>query len=96
MTSSGRDSFKAARAAADAIGVQIGDERIAMLLTYKGVRDAAKNWQTFSSDTPFRVPIPSEEDQRSVRQLPIETDPPLHRKYRSAIEPCFRRRLNRL
>ena len=91
MTSSERDSFKTARAASDAIGVQIGDERIAMLLTYKGVRNAAKNWQTFSSDTPFRVPIPSEEDQRSVRQLPIETDPPLHRKYRSAIEPFFRR-----
>lgn len=62
-----------------------------MLLTYQGVRTAAKNWQTYSSDAPFRVPIPSEENQRSVRQLPIETDPPEHRAYRALLEPIFRR-----
>jgi cytochrome P450 len=37
------------------------------------------------------VPIPSEEEVRSMRQLPIETDPPEHTDYRAIIEPFFRR-----
>ena len=49
------------------------------------VRKAAKDWQTFSSDVPFRVPIPSEEDVRSMRQLPIETNPPEHTDYRAIV-----------
>jgi cytochrome P450 len=55
------------------------------------VRRAAKDWQTFSSDAPFRVPIPSEESVRSVRQLPLETDPPQHTDYRRIAEPFFQR-----
>jgi cytochrome P450 len=39
------------------------------------------------------VPIPSEEDVRGVRQLPIETDPPEHTDYRAVVEPFFRRAL---
>lgn len=62
-----------------------------MLLRHADVRQAAKDWQTFSSDAPFRVPVPSEEDLRPVRQLPIETDPPEHTRYRAAVEPFFRR-----
>jgi cytochrome P450 len=91
MTSSAIDVFKHARLAGDHLITEIGDETISMLLTYQGVRTAAKNWQTYSSDAPFRVPIPSEENQRSVRQLPIETDPPEHRAYRALLEPIFRR-----
>lgn len=62
-----------------------------MILRHEDVRQAAKDWQRFSSDTPFRVPIPSEEDVRTMRQLPIETDPPAHTAYRDIVEPIFRR-----
>lgn len=62
-----------------------------MILRHEDVRQAAKDWQTFSSDTPFRVPIPSEEDVRTMRQLPIETDPPAHTEYRAIVEPFFKR-----
>lgn len=62
-----------------------------MLLRHKDVREATCDWKTFSSDAPFRVPIPSEESVRNVRQLPIETDPPDHAEYRRLIEPFFNR-----
>lgn len=62
-----------------------------MLLRHAEVREAARDWQTFSSDAPFRVPIPSEEGVRSVRQLPIETNPPEHTDYRAIVEPFFQR-----
>jgi cytochrome P450 len=62
-----------------------------MLLRHKEVRDAARDWKTFSSDAPFRVPIPSEESVRTVRQLPIETDPPDHTELRKIVEPFFNR-----
>jgi cytochrome P450 len=55
------------------------------------VRATAKDWKTFSSDAPFRVPIPSEEDVRGMRQLPIETDPPEHTEYRKITDPFFKR-----
>ncbi len=62
-----------------------------MILRHEDVRKAAKDWQTFSSDAPFRVPIPSEEAVRTMRQLPIETNPPEHTEYRSIVEPFFAR-----
>jgi cytochrome P450 len=62
-----------------------------MILRHEDVRKAAKDWQTFSSNAPFRVPIPSEEEVRSMRQLPIETDPPEHTDYRAIAEPFFQR-----
>ena len=62
-----------------------------MLLGLKEVRKAAKDWKTFSSDAPRRVPIPSEEDLRDVRQYPIELDPPKHTDYRKIVEPFFLR-----
>ena len=64
-----------------------------MILGYKAVRQAARDWQTFSSDAPCRVPIPSEEAVRSVRQLPIEADPPLHTAFRALVKPFFMRPL---
>lgn len=91
MTIKVEDAFKAFRAQPDGLTLSIEGETIPMLLTYQQVRQAAKDWQTYSSDAPFRVPIPSEENERSVRQLPIETDPPEHKKYRALIEPFFRR-----
>ena len=62
-----------------------------MLLRHEDVRHAAKDWETYSSDAPFRVPIPSEGDVRSMRQLPIETNPPEHTDYRAIVEPFFQR-----
>ena len=62
-----------------------------MLLRHKDVREATRDWKTFSSDAPFRVPIPSEESVRTVRQLPIETDPPDHTEDRRLVETFFNR-----
>ena len=66
-------------------------EDILVLLRHADVRQAARDWQTFSSDAPFRVPIPSEEEVRTMRQLPIETNPPEHTEYRALVEPFFQR-----
>ncbi len=38
---------------------------------------------------PFRVPIPSEKEVWTTRQLPINTDPRLQREYRAIVEPNF-------
>jgi cytochrome P450 len=62
-----------------------------MILRHEDVRKAAKDWRTFSSDAPRRVPIPSEEHLRSVRQLPLELDPPAQTTYRRLVEPFFLR-----
>jgi cytochrome P450 len=64
---------------------------VPMILRHEDLRRAAKDWQTFSSDAPMRVPIPSEEDVRTVRQLPLEVDPPEHAGYRAVAEPFFNR-----
>ncbi len=64
---------------------------IPILLRHEDVRRAARDWQTFSSDAPFKVPIPTEEDVRTVRQLPLEVDPPAQQEYRAIAEPFFNR-----
>lgn len=58
---------------------------------YEEVRRVARDWRAFSSDTPGRVPIPHELESRTVRQLPIESDPPRHRGYRRLLVPWFDR-----
>ena len=93
-TDTADDVFKAARVNDRIVSIKVENETIPMLLRFGDVRSAAKNWQVFSSDTPFRVPIPSEEHLRSVRQIPIETDPPQHKVYRTLIEPFFRKPIN--
>lgn len=85
------DPFKEARDENGVLPARFGEEKIPMILGYKDVRKAAKDYQGFSSDTPFRVPIPSEENDRSVRQIPVETDPPEHKEYRKIVEPFFNR-----
>lgn len=84
------DAFKDDRRDGPVLPAEMDGETIPMLLRHKDVRRAAKDYRTYSSDAPFRVPIPSEEDVRSVRQLPIETDPPEHGDYRAIVEPFFR------
>ena len=85
------DPFKDAREAGATVPCDFGGERMPMLLRHKDLREATRDYKTFSSDAPFRVPIPSEESVRGVRQLPIETDPPEHTEYRRIIEPFFNR-----
>lgn len=86
-----RDPFAEARASGGIMQCPFHGEGITMILRHSDVRDAAKDWQTFSSDAPFRVPIPSEEAVRTTRQLPIETDPPAHREYRAIVDSFFQR-----
>jgi cytochrome P450 len=85
------DPFQAARSESGQLRCPFHGENIAMILRHADVRAAARNWQAFSSDAPFRVPIPSEEKLRTIRQLPIETNPPEHTEYRAIIEPFFNR-----
>jgi len=85
------DPFREPRKAGPVFQCEFQGEVIPMLLRHEDVRKAAKDWKTFSSDAPFRVPIPSEEDCRTMRQLPVETNPPEHTEYRDIIEPIFRR-----
>lgn len=85
------DPFCEARQTTGVLPSAFQGETIPMILRHAEVRGAAKDWKTFSSDAPFRVPIPSEEDVRTMRQLPIETDPPEHGEYRNIVEPFFRR-----
>ena len=86
------DPFKEARAKCP---IMVGDfqdgEKIPMILGLKNVRKAAKDWESFSSDAPPRVPIPSEEHLRDMRQIPLELDPPQHTAYRAIVEPFFLR-----
>ena len=85
------DPFREHREAAPVLKAEFQGQAVPMILRHEDVRAAAKDWRTFSSDAPFRVPIPSEEDVRSMRQLPVETDPPDHGEYRALVEPFFRR-----
>ncbi len=86
-----RDPFREARNKEGILRCPFQGESIPMILRHADVREAAKDWKTYSSDAPFRVPIPSEEDVRTMRQLPIETNPPEHTEYRAIIEPFFQR-----
>ena len=85
------DPFREARNEDGVLQCPFGGETIPMILRHADVREAAKDWKTFSSDAPFRVPIPSEEEVRTMRQLPIETDPPEHTDYRAIVQPFFAR-----
>ena len=85
------DPFREAREKNGVMRCPFEGEMITMLLRHGDVRRAAADWEQFSSDAPFRVPIPSEESMRSVRQLPIELDPPDHKEYRKLTEPFFLR-----
>jgi cytochrome P450 len=85
------DPFREQRKKAPSLECEFQGESVPMILRHEDVRRAAKDWKTFSSDAPFRVPIPSEEAVRTMRQLPIETDPPDHTDYRDIVEPFFRR-----
>lgn len=71
--------------------IDFGLGEFPLFVGYDDVRAAARDWQTFTSDTPFEVPIPPEHGLRPVRQLPIETDPPDHTDYRAVTARFFTR-----
>ncbi len=85
------DPFRDARKTDGVLECEFQGESVPMILRHEDVRKAAKDWKTYSSNAPFRVPIPSEEDVRTMRQLPVETDPPEHTDYRKIVEPFFAR-----
>ena len=66
-------------------------EEIPFVLRLKDLRKTVKDWQTYSSDHPFKVVPHTEEKMRSMRQIPIEMDPPDHTDYRALVEPFFKR-----
>ena len=61
------DPFRAQRNEAGVLKCEFQGENVPMILRHEDVRRAAKDWKIFSSDAPFRVPIPSEEDVRRIR-----------------------------
>ncbi len=85
------DPFRDPRKKEGLLVCEFQGEKVPMILRHEEVRKAAKDWKTFSSNAPFRVPIPSEENVRTMRQLPVETDPPDHTDYRKIVEPFFQR-----
>ena len=85
------DPFRQARERDGILVCPFQGENVPMVLDYRDLRQVTQDWNTFSSDAPFRVPIPSEEEDRTVRQLPIERDPPLHTDYRKLVEKWFKR-----
>ncbi len=85
-----QDPFTKARATGAYLGT-FGTEEMPVLVRYRDVREAAADWARFSNDAPGRVPIPAEDDVRTLRQLPIETDPPLHSDYKALVKDYFRR-----
>ncbi|MDX2380879.1 MAG: cytochrome P450 [Acidimicrobiia bacterium] len=84
------DPYEPFRSAGHAV-MDLGFGPFRLLTGYDDVRAAARDWRTFTSDTPFEVPIPPEHDLRPVRQLPIECDPPDHSEYRSLVADRFSR-----
>jgi cytochrome P450 len=84
------DPFAPARAAGGYAG-DFNGEVMPVLTRWRDVRDAARDWRRFSNDGPGRVPVPDETDIRSLRQLPIEIDPPAHGAYKALVKDWFRK-----
>ncbi len=85
------DPFAEGREGSGVLRVETEGAPVAMLLRMQDVRKAAKDWKTYSSDLAPDIVIHSEADVRSVRQLPIECDPPDHTDYRALVQPLFDR-----
>ena len=86
-----RDPFKEARGKCPIHSTEFNGEEIPFVLRLKDLRITVKDWQSFSSDHPFKVVPHTEEKMRSMRQIPIEMDPPDHTDYRALVEPFFKR-----
>ena len=86
-----RDPFKEARQTCPVQMTEFKGEGIPFVLGLKDLRKTAKDWQSFSSDQPFKVVPHTEEKMRSMRQIPIELEPPDHTDFRALVEPFFKR-----
>ena len=59
-----------------------------LLTRYGDVKEAALDWQTYTSSVPGVTALPII-THRSEPQLPLELDPPVHAKYRRLVNPVF-------
>ena len=91
MKSEPKDPFKKDREESGIKNTIFNREEIPFVLRLKDLRKTVKDWQSFSSDHPFKVVPHTEEKMRSMRQIPIEMDPPDHTEYRALVEPFFKR-----
>ncbi len=85
------DPFTVAREHPGAAMGRFHGEDLLMLLRCKDVRAAARDHGRFDSSVHGRVPIPPEDGIRPFRQLPIESNPPEHGRWKEIILPFFRR-----
>ena len=87
------DPFKEARRKGPVLATEFQGNPIPMILGFMmSVKRPAI--RTLSVRTrPSGIPIPSEEDVRTVRQFPLEVDPPDHTDYREIVAPLFKRPL---
>lgn len=85
------DPFEQKRKESGVLPCDFEGERVPMILRHADVKQATKEWQKFSSDAPRRLSFPTEEDVRSMRQFPLEVDPPEHTESRKLVEPFFNR-----
>ncbi len=86
-----RDPFKEDRERSGIKTVEAEGQEVPLVLRLKDVRKTCKDTAAFSNDNPLMIVLHSEAHVRSVRQLPIETDPPEHTDYRALVEPIFRK-----
>lgn len=89
------DAFKKVRNEEGLYQIEDHGEEVNLVLRLKDVRKCAHASGTFSSGaaTPGRIVIPTEEEIREVRQIPVEVDPPEHKDYRALLDPWFKRPL---
>lgn len=86
-----QDPFRQKRQDAGIEYMRAEGQDMPLILRLQDVRKTCKDWKTFSNDDPFMIVPHSEANVRSVRQYPIETDPPDHTDYRVLVEPFFNR-----
>ncbi|HEY3902110.1 MAG TPA: cytochrome P450 [Chthoniobacter sp.] len=85
------DPFEQKRKESGVLPCDFEGENVPMILRHADVKRATKDWQKFSSDAPRRLSFPTEEDVRTMRQFPLEVDPPEHDESRKLVEPFFAR-----
>jgi cytochrome P450 len=69
----------------------IASDEFLLVTGHRHLKDVARDWRTFTSAVPFRVPIPPDLGGRTVAQLPLESDPPDTTEYRRIVEVPFSR-----
>jgi len=89
------DPFRSTRTQSGVYRIEDRGEEVNLILKLRDLRKCAHNWKTFNSGdaAPGRIVIPSEEDIRDVRQIPVEMDPPEQADFRALLESWFKRPL---